>query len=157
MIAIYPGSFDPPTVGHLEIIRRAARLCDKLFVCVMVNPEKRLMFSAGERAEMIEICAQGITNVVVHTTDAGLMQTVKALGADAIVRGLRSEADYQSERPVADAFLRLGEIETLFIQCSPEHGYVSSSLVREMMGLGLTIDKLVPEPILGRATAERSE
>ena len=157
MIAIYPGSFDPLTVGHLEIIRRAAKLFDEVIVCILVNPLKHAMFSPDDRLRMIKTCIVDLPNVSAMQSDKALFDVVNDRHADAILRGIRSDADYQLERPVADAFLKLCGLETIFIQCNPEHSYVSSSLVREMMNLHLAVDELVPKPILLQVTAERSK
>lgn len=156
MIAVYPGSFDPLTVGHMEIIRRASRLFDKVYVCVLINPLKHPLFRADERVEMIEACIKELPNVAALSSEGTLMEVVRQLSAHVILRGLRSEADYLNEKSVTDAFLKLWGVETLFLQCDPELGYVSSSLVRELMRFHAGIERLVPEPILERVSAERS-
>ncbi len=157
MIAIYPGSFDPPTVGHMEIIKRAAKLFDTLHVVVLINPGKHPWFRAEDRVSMIRECTLDMPNVRVSASDGTLLEAMRALGADVILRGLRSEADYLSEKSVTDAFLRLWGVETLFIQCDPEYGYVSSSLVRELMRFHAPVDKLVPPAILDKVISERSK
>ncbi len=156
MIAVYPGSFDPLTVGHMEIIRRASKLFDQVHVCVLINPLKHPLFRAEDRVEMIETCCQDMANVSALQSDGTLLEVVEQLGAHVILRGLRSEADYLNEKSVTDAFLKLWNVETLFLQCDPELGYVSSSLVRELMRFHAGIERLVPEPILERVSAERS-
>lgn len=156
MIAVYPGSFDPLTVGHMEIIRRAAKLFDKVYVCVLINPLKHPLFRAEDRVEMIEACITELPNVCAMQSDGTLLEVVEQVGAHVILRGLRSEADYLNEKSVTDAFLKLWNVETLFLQCDPELGYVSSSLVRELMRFHAGIERLVPEPILERVSSERS-
>lgn len=156
MIAVYPGSFDPLTVGHMEIIRRASKLFDKVHVCVLINPLKHPLFRAEDRVEMIELCIHDLPNVSALSSDGTLLEVVEQMGAHVILRGLRSEADYLSEKSVTDAFLKLWGVETLFLQCDPELGYVSSSLVRELMRFHAGIERLVPEPILERVSSERS-
>lgn len=156
MIAIYPGSFDPPTVGHVDIIRRAAKLCDTLHVLVLVNPQKRPWFAPEQRVGMLRDCIVGLPNVEVGFSDQPLLREAERLNADALIRGIRDSADYQEARPVAEAFLRVGNIETLFIPSDPALGYVSSSLVREMMSIDVPVDELVPPEIRDRLT-ERSD
>lgn len=155
MIAIYPGSFDPTTVGHMEIIRRAAKLFEMVYVLVLINPQKHPLFRAEERLDMLNACVKSLPNVRVMASEGTLLEAVEELHADVILRGLRSEADYLNEKSVTDAFLKLWGVETLFIQCDPEMGYVSSSLVRELMRFHAPVDKLVPPEILNRVS-ERS-
>lgn len=157
MIAIYPGSFDPPTIGHLDIIRRAAALCDELHVCVMMNYEKRYQLSAEERVRLLTECAKRWPNVIVCEKEGLLLDVCSRLGAQTVIRGLRGEGDYAKERPVADAFLKLGGVETVFIQSDPTHAYVSSSLVRELMAFGGDIQTLVPEPVFRALTAQKED
>ena len=159
MIAVYPGCFDPLTVGHLEIIQRAAKLFDEVYVCVLINVQKHTMFRADERVEMIEVCIESMPNVRAMSSDGMLLDVMKQVNGDVILRGLRSEADYLNEKSVTDAFLKLEGMETLFLQCDPEFGYISSSLVRELMRFHALVDmaKLVPAPILDKVTAERSK
>lgn len=156
MIAVYPGSFDPPTVGHIEIMRRAAKLCDVLYVLVLVNPNKRQTFAPESRKAMLEKSLTGIDGVNVMASDRPLIELYNELGADSIVRGLRCEQDYSAERPVADAFLELMGAETIFIQSSPGLAYISSSLVREMMSLSLPVSELLPPEIINDVSSERS-
>lgn len=148
MKAIYPGSFDPLTVGHMEVIRRASRLFDKLYVIVLINPLKHPLFRADERVDMIRRCIAELPNVEALSSEDTLLENVRRLGADVILRGLRSEADYLSEKSITDAFLKLWGVETLFIQCDPELGYVSSSLVRELLRFHAPIERLVPGEII---------
>lgn len=157
MIAVYPGSFDPLTVGHMEIIRRASKLFERVYVCVLINPLKHPLFRADERVEMIEACVLELPNVQAISSEDTLLEVLSHVGADVILRGLRSESDYLNEKSVTDAFLKLWGIETLFLQCDPEFGYISSSLVRELMWFHAAVDKLVPAPILDRVSAERSK
>ena len=157
MIAVYPGSFDPPTVGHLDIVRRAAALCAELHVLVLVNPNKRPMFSAYARASMIRACIEDLPNVKVSSSSNALLDEFRALKVDAVIRGLRSMADFEREKPVADVFSQQCGIETLFLACAPRFSYVSSSLVCEMLNLNIPVDALVPAPILKRLMAERSK
>jgi len=153
MIAVYPGSFDPPTVGHLDIIRRSSRLFEKLYVAVLVNPAKKPMFPAETRRQLLARCAAALPNVEV-ISDAGLLADVmRGLGADAVVKGLRSEADYAAERSVAAAMQAMFGLETLFLPSNPSIDYVSASIAREMMSFGRTPSGLVPDEILDEVMA----
>jgi pantetheine-phosphate adenylyltransferase len=148
MIAVYPGSFDPPTVGHLDIIRRSAVLFDKVYVAVLINPVKRPMFTAGTRQALLARCVRGLTNVEALTDDGLLADLARRLGADCVVKGLRSEADYASERSAAAAMQAMFGMETLFLPSDPSIDYVSASIAREMMLFGRTPRGLVPDEIL---------
>lgn len=148
MIVLYPGCFDPMTRGHLDIIGRASRLFDQVVVLVMSNPRKRPMISAGERCRMVARLTRGMENVRVEADGGALIDAVRRLGAHAILRGLRDNSDYAEQRAVADAFYRVCGVETLFIQSDPALGYISSSLAREIINLGVPAGQLVPEEIL---------
>ena len=148
MIAVYPGSFDPPTVGHLDIIRRSAALFDKVYVAVLVNPVKKPMFPAETRRDLLTRCAAALPNVEVLADSALLADVVRRLKADCVVKGLRSEADYASERSAAAAMQAMFGLETLFIPSDPAIDYVSASIAREMMTFGRAPKGLVPDEIL---------
>jgi len=148
MIAVYPGSFDPPTVGHLDIIRRSAALFDKVYVAVLVNPVKKPMFPAETRRDLLARCAAALPNVEVLADNALLADVVRRLKADCVVKGLRSEADYASERSAAAAMHAMFGLETLFIPSDPAIDYVSASIAREMMHFGRVPKGLVPDEIL---------
>lgn len=157
MIAIYPGSFDPPTAGHLDIIRRAAAFSDTLYVLIMVNIEKKHLLSTDERVRLIKECAKDLPNVIVREESGLLMDIAKELDAHAVIRGLRTEADYVKERTVADAFMALAGVETLFIQSRPAQYFVSSSMVKELLAFGGDIEKLVPEPVFRALSNQRAD
>ncbi len=153
MIAVYPGSFDPPTVGHLHIIRRSSALFDKVYVAVLINPVKRPMFSAETRRALLARCAENLSNVEV-LSDTGLLADVaRRLGADCVVKGLRSEADYAAERSAAAAMQAMFGMETLFLPSDPSIDYVSASIAREMMSFGRAPRGLVPDKILDEIMA----
>jgi len=124
-------------------------------VVVLINPLKYPLFRADERVDMLKACVAGLPNVHAVASEATLLEAVRSLGADVILRGLRSESDYLQEKSVTDAFLKLWGVETLFIQCDPELGYVSSSLVRELMIFHAPLERLVPPEILPRVLATR--
>jgi pantetheine-phosphate adenylyltransferase len=148
MIAVYPGSFDPPTVGHLDIIRRSSALFEKVYVAVLVNPAKRPMLSAGTRRALLARCTGSMPNVEVLEDTGLLADVMQRLGADCVVKGLRSEADYASERSAAAAMQAMFGLETLFLPSNPAIDYVSASIAREMMTFGRVPRGLVPDEIL---------
>ncbi len=153
MIAVYPGSFDPPTVGHLDIIRRSAVLFDKVYVAVLINPAKRPMLSAGTRQALLARSIGDLPNVEVLSDSGLLADLTRRLGADCVVKGLRSEADYASERSAAAAMQAMFGLETLFLPSNPSIDYVSASIAREMMSFGRIPRGLVPDEILDEVMA----
>jgi len=149
--AICPGSFDPPTLGHLDIIMRAANLYDTLIVAVGTNPGKEPMFSADERVAMLRECCKDIPNVRIEALDGLLVEFAKANGAPAIVKGLRAVSDfeYEFQMAVANRFLDKG-VETVFLMTSQEFSYLSSSIVKEIGRMGGDISGLVPAGVRER-------
>ena len=146
--AMFPGSFDPPTMGHINIIERAAALFDELYVVVADNISKKCMFTAEERKAMIEkALAQdpGMGNVVVDLFDGLLVDYIAACGASAIVKGLRAVSDFEYEFQMAMTNHKLlPQCETIFFTPSPKNMYLSSSIVRQVGGLGGDISSFVP-------------
>ena len=148
-IAVYPGSFDPITLGHLNIIRRAAAIFDKVYVCVMINSNKRPMFTREERMELIERCTRSLGNVVVDTSDDLLVQYAKARGANVIVKGLRAVSDFDSESQMALINKKLEPmIDTVFLTSSEKYTYLSSTVVKEMAKYGADLSGFVPREII---------
>ena len=148
-ICVYPGSFDPVTVGHLDVIERAARLFDRVIVAVMHNPAKRGCFTVEERTALIRRSAAGMDNVTVDAWDGLLVDYVRKTGACAVVRGLRAVSDFENEMVMAQVNAKLlPGMETVFLMTKPEHGCVSSSVVREAASFGADISAFVPEPIV---------
>lgn len=148
-ICVYPGSFDPMTVGHLDVIERAARLFDRVIVAVMHNPAKRGCFTVEERTALIRRSAAGLDNVTVDAWDGLLVDYVRKTGACAVVRGLRAVSDFENEMVMAQVNAQLlPGMETVFLMTKPEHGCVSSSVVREAASFGADISAFVPEPIV---------
>ncbi len=149
--AVYAGSFDPLTKGHLDIICRASRLVDELVVAVVRNPNKRSLFTLTEREEMIKQSVASLPNVVTASFSGLLVNFMRERQADFIVRGLRSSADFETEFNMAliNGSLAPG-IETIFLACSPEHIFVSSSAVREIASLGGKVSHLVTEEVRRR-------
>jgi pantetheine-phosphate adenylyltransferase len=147
--AIYPGSFDPVTNGHLDIITRGCKLFDEIIIAILVNPEKRPFFSVGERREMLtEVLQQidrGACGLRVDSFEGLLVQYAVAQEAEAIVRGIRAISDYEYELQMALMNRRLEpSIETVFMMPAEAYSYVSSRLVKEVFLLGGALDGLVP-------------
>lgn len=151
-IAIYPGSFDPITLGHRNVIKRAARCFDKLIVCVMVNSEKAHsgLFTPEERVELIRRVIKDFPNVEVDYSDTLVAEYAKEKGACALVKGLRAASDYEYELQMALINRKLNSgLETLFIPSSVKYTYISSSVVKEMAAYGADLSDFVPREIIG--------
>lgn len=153
--AIYPGSFDPPTNGHLDVIERAARCFGELVVAIVVNPQKRApMFSLEEREAMLRACVAEVKNVRVEHFTGLLADYVRVVRADVIVKGLRVVSDFESEMSAALMNRALSDVDTLFLMSDQRYSFVSSSLVKEVFFLGGDVAALVPEPVI-RMMAEK--
>ena len=153
--ALVTGSFDPVTVGHMDLISRAAAIFDSVVVGIFVNSSKSYLFSAEERAEMLrEACVErGLSNVTVEVCSGLVARYVEANGIDVIVKGARNSSDFEYERNMAEANKMLSsKAETLMLFSNPAYSAVSSSLVRTLMNYGEDISKLVPESVLKRVT-----
>ncbi|HYN86739.1 MAG TPA: pantetheine-phosphate adenylyltransferase [Pyrinomonadaceae bacterium] len=150
--AIYPGSFDPVTNGHLDIIARGCKLFDEIIIAILVHPEKRPLFTLAERVEMLEEVTRdlggGACRLKVGSFQGLLVRYAVEQGADAIVRGIRAISDYEYELQMALMNRRLEpRIETVFMMSAEEYSYVSSRLVKEVYSLGGAIDGLVPAAV----------
>jgi pantetheine-phosphate adenylyltransferase len=144
-IAVYPGSFDPITYGHMDVIERSAPLFDRLIVAVFCNPLKEPLFSADERVEMIRESTRHLSNVEVDSSDGLLTDYARRRGAGVIVKGLRAVSDFLFEFQMAMVNkYNAPEIETLFIVTSPQYSYLSSSIVRELGQLGGCLKGFIP-------------
>lgn len=150
--ALCPGSFDPPTNGHADVIDRAAEVFDRVVVSVIDNPAKTPLFDARERARMIEEIHGDRVEVLVFT--GLLVDHVRETGADVVVKGLRTVDDYEYENQMAQMNRHLTGMETIFIPTKPEYGFISSSLVKEVARLGGSITGLVPD-VVEKALKER--
>lgn len=147
-MAIFPGSFDPFTNGHLDIARRASRLFDQLVIAVLINPNKRECLAPAARADMIRRVTTDLPNVRVEQFSGLLVRYAASCGAQAIVRGLRAANDFEYEFQMAQLNRGMDSaVETLFIMTAPQYAYVSSSSVREIAALGGDITPLVPEAL----------
>jgi pantetheine-phosphate adenylyltransferase len=154
-LAVVPGSFDPPTNGHLDIVRRSAALFDRVIVAVLVNSSKQPWFTADERVEMMREALAGTPGVEVETFDGLLADYVRLRGASAVVRGLRTAAEFSDEWQMALMNRHLNDgCETVFVVPSVPTVFVSARLVREVSSLGGSVDGLVP-PGVARRLAER--
>ena len=148
-IAIYPGSFDPVTSGHLNIIRRAANIFDKLIVCVMVNAGKNPMFSLQERVELIRRVTGDLPNVEVDGSSELLADYAKRRGSCAIVKGLREGSDFENEFQMALINHKINpELDTMFLTAESQYMYVSSSLVKELGSYGVDLTDFLPTEII---------
>jgi pantetheine-phosphate adenylyltransferase len=153
-IAVCPGSFDPVTKGHLDIITRAAKLFDRVIVLVSVNPAKCCSFTLEERVSMIRRCTVGIEQVTVDTFSGLLADYVDKVGACAIVKGLRAVSDFEYEFQQALANKKLNShAETIFLTTDSEYMFLSSSFVKQMASFGGDITDFVPKEIVGEITS----
>lgn len=148
VIAIYPGSFDPPTNGHLDLIERGSKIFDELVVAILRNPDKDPLFSLGERRNMIEELTRHFKNVRVDTFDGLTVDYAASVDASAVLRGIRALSDYEYELQMALMNRKLApHLETVFMMPAEQYSYLSSRLVREVGRLGGSIKDLVPEAV----------
>ena len=148
-IAIYPGSFDPITSGHLNIIRRAANIFDRLIVCVMVNHSKKPMFSREERVELIRKVVGDIENVEVDSSDELLAEYAKRKGSCVIVKGLRAGSDFENEFQMALINHKINPtLDTMFLTAEHQYMYLSSSTVKELGSFNVDLADFLPEQII---------
>ena len=150
--AVCPGSFDPVTNGHLDIIRRAAGLFDEVTVGVLVNPNKQSLFSVDERITMLRDVVAGLDNVKVEAFEGLLVDFCRDHDIDAIVKGLRAVSDFDTELQMAQMNASLSGVETVFVPTSPEWSFLASSLVKEVARFGGDVSGLVPSEVLTRLT-----
>ncbi|WP_019506215.1 pantetheine-phosphate adenylyltransferase [Pleurocapsa sp. PCC 7319] len=148
MIAIYPGSFDPITLGHIDIIERGAKLFDRVIVAVLSNPSKKPLFTVDKRIEQITECTQHIANVKVDSFVGLTVEYAKLHHAGVLLRGLRVLSDFEKELQMAHTNKTLNhDIETVFLATTKEYSFLSSSIVKEIAQFGGTIDHLVSENV----------
>ena len=148
MIAIYPGSFDPITLGHIDIIERGAKLFEQVIVAVLSNPSKNPLFTVEQRLEQITQCTQHIQNVKVDSFAGLTVEYAKLHNAGVLLRGLRVLSDFEKELQMAHTNKTLNqEIETVFLATNKEYSFLSSSIVKEIAQFGGLIDHLVSENI----------
>jgi len=149
--ALYPGTFDPPTNGHIDLIQRGAKIFDHLTVAVLVNPVKDPLFTVEERVEMLKEATGGASNVSIATFDGLMVEFARRIGATAVLRGIRAISDYEHEFQMALMNRRLApEVETVFLQPAGRYSFVSSRMVKEVFSFGGDVSGLVPPNVLKR-------
>ena len=143
--ALYPGTFDPPTNGHVDLIQRGARIFGHLTVAILNNPEKNPLFTVEERVEMLTECTRALENVSIATFDGLMVEFARQQGATAVLRGIRAISDYEYEFQMALMNRRLApEIETVFLQPAGRYSFVSSRMLKEVFTFGGDVTGLVP-------------
>ena len=148
-VAIYPGSFDPITSGHLNIIQRAANIFDKLIVCVMVNAGKNPMFTLEERVELIRRVTLDIPNLVVDSSNELLAEYARKQGSCVIVKGLRAVSDFENEFQMALINRKINpDLDTMLLTADSEYMYMSSSIVKELGSYGVDLSDFLPKEII---------
>lgn len=153
--AIYPGSFDPVTNGHLDMIERSAKLVDELIVGVLNNSAKNSLFSVGERVSMLEELTSQFPNVKIDSFDGLLVDFAKRIDAPIVIRGLRAVTDFEYELQIAQTNHEVyPEMETVFLTTRLENAYISSTMVKEFASYGGNISHFVPQQIIGRIYAK---
>jgi pantetheine-phosphate adenylyltransferase len=155
--AVCPGSFDPVTNGHVDVIVRAAALYDELVVAVLVNPGKAGLFSVEERMELLRDAVADVPNVSVDSFQGLLVDYCNAHDIPVIVKGLRAVGDFEYELQMAQMNRELAGIETLFVPTAPQVGHLSSSLVKQIANFGGDVSRLVPKGVLDRLLDRRAE
>ena len=157
--ALYAGSFDPITNGHLNIIERAAKVYDSLTVAVVVNPNKKSFFTTDERVALAEEATKHLPNVKIDKFSGLLADYVNEGGFATVIRGLRDSIDFQNEMQMANMNARLykGDTETVFLMGNPEYSYISSSIIKEVASLGGDVSGLVPDCVLNGITNKLME
>ena len=152
--ALYPGTFDPPTNGRIDLIQRGAKIFDHLTVAVLMNPVKDPLFTVEERVEMLKEVTAAIGNVSVATFDGLMVEFARQQGASAVLRGIRAISDYEHEFQMALMNRRLApEVETVFLQPAGRYSFVSSRMVKEVFSFGGDITGLIPPNVLKRLRA----
>ncbi len=155
--ALFAGSFDPPTVGHIDLIERASRLFHHVTVAVMINAAKTPMFTAEERVDMLKMCVSRLNNVTVTSGTGLTLDLAKAVGADVLLRGIRGEGDAAMEASLAAGNRHVGGIDTLALFTAPQYGFISSTLVRDVIRHGGRLDGLVPDGLIERLTQRKKQ
>jgi pantetheine-phosphate adenylyltransferase len=149
-IAIYPGTFDPVTYGHIDLIERASKIFDKVIVAVARNKSKVALFSVEERVDMLKDAVKGMKNVTVDDFDGLVVEYVKKTGANVMIRGLRMLSDFEYEFQMALTNRKLaGDIETIFMMPHEDYSYISSKLIKEAASLGADLTSFIPKKVAG--------
>jgi len=153
---VCPGSFDPVTLGHIDIFERAAAQFDELIIAVLVNPSKQGMFNLEERIALIEESTAHLPNLRVESGQGLVVDFVKARGLTAIVKGLRTGTDFEYELQMAQMNKHIAGVDTFFVATTPQYSFVSSSLAKEVAMMGGDVSALLPEPVNARLRAKLS-
>jgi pantetheine-phosphate adenylyltransferase len=148
--AVCPGSFDPITNGHLDVIERASKFFDEVIVAVGINSSKNRLFEPEERVEMIREATKGLPNITVETFSGLIVDFCRTHGVQAIVKGLRAVSDFDYELQMGQMNRSLADVDTLFMPADPHYSFLSSSLVKEVATYGGDVAGLVPEAVLHR-------
>jgi pantetheine-phosphate adenylyltransferase len=150
-VAVYPGSFDPPTFGHLDIIERSSRVFSRVIVAVAMNIRKNIMFTPSERVAMLRRLTRSYANVEIHSFRGLLVNYARDKGAHILVRGLRAISDFEYEFQMAHMNKKLApDVDTIFMMTGERYSYISSNIVKEIAGFGGKIDDLVPALVRDR-------
>ena len=156
--AIYPGSFDPVTYGHIDIITRSSKLADELVIGVLKNNSKRPLFSVEERVKMLEEVTKELPNVKIVPFNGLLVDFARQIEANAVVRGLRAITDFEYELQMAQTNHKLApDVETLFLTTNLQYSYLSSTIVKEVATFGGDISQFVPEVVMNRIKEKMSQ
>jgi pantetheine-phosphate adenylyltransferase len=155
--AVCPGSFDPVTLGHVDVFERAAAQFDEVVVAVLVNPSKNGMFSLDERLEMIAECTTHLPNLRAEASSGLVVDFVKSRGLNAMVKGLRTGTDFEYELQMAQMNKHIAGVDTFFVATAPRYSFVSSSLAKEVARFGGDVSALLPEPVNRRLAEKLSE
>ncbi len=154
---VCPGSFDPVTNGHLDIIGRASRLYDEVVVAVLINITKKSLFTVEERIEMLREVTAQYGNIRVDSFHGLMVDFCEANGISAVVKGLRAVSDFEYEMQMAQMNYSMAKVETMFMTTNPLYSFLSSSLIREVAKYGGDVSGLVPEPVIGKLRARLAE
>jgi pantetheine-phosphate adenylyltransferase len=155
--AVCPGSFDPVTLGHIDVFERASAHFDEVVVAIMVNPAKKSMFDLDERIAMIEESTAHLANLRVEPGEGLVVDFVRSRGMTAIVKGLRTDTDFEYELQMAQMNKHVAGVDTFFVATTPQYSFVSSSLAKEVAMLGGDVSKLLPEPVNRRLAKKLRE
>jgi pantetheine-phosphate adenylyltransferase len=156
--ALYPGTFDPPTNGHVDLIQRGAKLFEHLTVAILNNPVKNPLFTVEERVEMLREVTASLSNVSISTFDGLMVEFARQQGATAVLRGIRAISDYEYEFQMALMNRRLApEIETVFLQPAGRYSFISSRMLKEVFSFGGDVTGLVPPNVLKRLRGRMSK
>lgn len=147
-IAIYPGSFDPITKGHLDVLKTAAEIFDKVIIAVLINPSKKGAISVEDRVELIKASIEGMDNIEVDSFEGLTVEYAKKRGAKIVIRGLRAVSDFEYEMQLSQTNSALSaDIKTIFLTTRPKYNFISSSTVKEIAFMGGDVSKFVPEVV----------